>query len=130
MNKNPQLIDIIKLLKAQLTEADLDNSNTGLAIAKAEVSLGFSIREDDTGGQIFLYQDTDNQPHTSKLTLTFSRNKDISQHSDFELANDDLDTDESLGENEFEEFKKRFQASVKQKHGQPPTKKKNIFDCD
>jgi hypothetical protein len=130
MSKAPLLNDIIKQLKADLIAADNDSSDTGLMIAKAEVSLGFSISNNESGDLLISYQDDQKHVHSSSLKLTFSRKKESPRHADLRLTEDDLGMNETPDSDDFESFKKRFQASVKLKHGQSPLKKKNIFDCD
>lgn len=120
MNKPPSLSDVIKLIQAQLDSANEDNSGSKLSISSAKVSLGFSITQDETGSPLVTYSSTDKAKNHSEIMLKFSIN---------ETHTPSADKQDEDG-NDFESFKKNFDASVKRKHGQPGLKKKNIFDCD
>lgn len=130
MSNAPSLSNIIKQLKAELLAADKYSSDTGLTLSKAQVSLGFSTTSNESGDVLFTYHDNQEPTHSSKLTLTFSRSKESSLHPNFELIEDDLDANDRPENDDFESFKKRFQANVKLKHGKSSIKKKNVFDCD
>ena len=122
MNKEPSLSDVIALIKTQLIAADTANQDTGLSIDSAKISLGFSITQDDSGKPLISYSSTDNETHGSQITLKFSSKKKAVNSAEFQLVEED--------EDEFERFKKNFDASVQRKHAQPGIKKKNIFESD
>lgn len=128
MSHKTSLSDVIKQLKAELLNADNDRPHSGLQIASAEVSLKFSTANSDDGSFAFnvLNDEKDSNPH--QLKLVFSVDKTAKEEFELSFAEESRALDGIHKKDDFETFKKKFEANVKLKHGQIPSKKKSIFD--
>lgn len=128
IKNDTSLSDLIKQLKAELTEADQDVSNPDMVITSAQVSLNFTTEKSDDGNISFFTPSNNQSSILHNLTLTFSRKKTGNQELNLTIIDDPEPPTHNHDSDDFEAFKKRFQANVKLKHGQSPSKKKSIFD--
>lgn len=122
MSNKLSLSEVIQQLKAELIAADRNNSDIGLSIAAAEVSIRFEAIKNELGDVVLT---SSNAKNSSQLNLKFAYQKVSDKTPELSLIDDD-----SEEADDFDSFKKRFEDSVNQKHGKASSKKKSIFDCE